>query len=204
MSKKFKGIYYARGGSAAADALVNASDPKYRNFTQPVADLADKVLPGGAANKFLDIYYAGIGALGNLLGGKSDEQRRAEAEARRAEEEAKARAAYESAQSVYGPGNSEDDLLAALADAQQTGDWSDYTRIQNARYQEGQRQRAAANPSSSAGSFDPFANFALEREDPQAARNREREERSARALAAERAAFAAQGGRIRSKRRRAK
>lgn len=151
-----RGTRKKRGRGVAADALVDATDPKYRKFTQPVADLADKVLPGGVANKFLDVYYTGIGALGNLLGGKSEAERQAEAEARRAAEEAKARAAYESAQSVYGVGNTEDDLLNALAEAQASGDWTNYTRIQNARYQEGQRQRAAANPSRSSASFNPF------------------------------------------------
>lgn len=138
-----------RGRGAAADALVNASDPSFRKFTQPVADLADKILPGGAANKFLDVYYSGIGALGNLLGGKSDSQRHQEWLDEQEAKQAAAAAEYAAqerrqAKAVHGD-NIPPELEAALAEGEQTRDWKDYNELRNQLFEGKKEADIAAN-----------------------------------------------------------
>lgn len=145
----FGGGRVKRGRGAAADALVNASDPSFRKFTQPVADLADKILPGGAANRFLDVYYSGIGALGNLLGGKSDSQRHQEWLDEQEAKQAASTAEYATeqrrqAKQVFGedvPAELED----AIAEGEQSRDWKQHSELSNRLYQDKEQANVAAN-----------------------------------------------------------
>lgn len=187
--KRFQDIYYPsqetnrtggcfggvkRGRGAAADALVNASDPSFRKFTQPVADLADKILPGGAANKFLDVYYSGIGALGDLLGGKSDSQREAERVAAKRQTDV-SRVASDNkldaagAEELYRRHREPTEEEAAV-DAE-----NERRQAESMARYEAEQAAKAAKPK-----YDPFANFAAQPDN--SAYYREREARNAKAL----------------------